>query len=51
MAEPTSSADSGRMVTGVFRDRDGAERAFVTLISRGYDKNEISVVMDDDTRQ
>lgn len=40
-----------RMVTGLFRDRDSAERAWQHATSRGYGSDDINVVMSDDTRQ
>ncbi|MCE3261924.1 MAG: hypothetical protein K0R43_1003 [Pseudoduganella sp.] len=40
-----------RMVTGLFRDRNSAERAWRHATSRGYGKDDINVVMSDDTRQ
>ena len=43
-------ADS-RYVTGMFRDRDSAERAYQALSDRGYDRNDVNVVMSDETRQ
>jgi hypothetical protein len=39
------------MSIGVFNDRESAERAYQDLIARGYTKDEISVVMTDDTRK
>ena len=41
----------GRMVTGLFTDRDSAERAYQSVSSRGYGKDDINVVMSDDTRK
>lgn len=38
------------VVTGMFRDRESAERAYQSLASRGYSKDEINVIMSDDTR-
>ena len=46
----TTSASSGTMVTGLFRDRDSAERAYNSLTSRGYSKDDISLMMSDDAR-
>jgi len=40
-----------RMVTGLFRDRSSAERAWQHATSRGYGKDDINVVMSDDTRR
>lgn len=39
-----------RMVTGLFRDRDSAERAYQTLTTRGYGKDDANVIMTDETR-
>jgi hypothetical protein len=44
-------AEQGRMVTGMFRDRDSAERAYQTLESRGYAKDDLNVLMSDETRK
>ncbi len=39
------------MVTGVFKDRESAERMFNILEKRGYSKDDISVMMSDKTRE
>jgi hypothetical protein len=39
------------LVTGMFRDKDSAERAYGTLHSRGYNNDDIHVIMSDDTRK
>ncbi|MEO7158618.1 MAG: hypothetical protein ABI039_13700 [Vicinamibacterales bacterium] len=39
------------MITGLFMDRDSAERGFLAVTGRGYDKGDINIVMDDDTRK
>jgi hypothetical protein len=39
------------MVTGLFRDRDSAERAYGALPARGYGNGDVNVVMSDDTRK
>lgn len=46
-------ADSNKsgMVTGLFRDRDSAERAYQTVHSRGYDTGDINLAMSDETRK
>lgn len=46
-----SSSGSSRMLTGMFRDRDSAERAYSSLQSRGYNKDDVNLVMSDDTRK
>jgi len=52
MAETTGSrkAQSG-MVTGLFRDRESAERAYGSLTERGYSQDDVNLVMSDDTRK
>ena len=39
-----------RMVTGMFRDRDSAERAYQSVTSRGYGNDDVSLLMSDETR-
>jgi len=39
------------MVTGLFRDRDAAERAYQSTTDRGYGTNDVNVVMSDETRR
>jgi uncharacterized protein (TIGR02271 family) len=39
------------MVTGLFYDRDSAERAYQGLASRGYTKDDVNLVMSDETRR
>jgi len=39
------------MLTGMFRDRESTESAYNTLQERGYSKDDISLVMSDDTRK
>jgi hypothetical protein len=52
MGETTGSrkAQSG-MVTGLFRDRESAERAYGSLTERGYSQEDVNLVMSDDTRK
>jgi len=38
-------------ITGVFHDKDAAERAYNSLIERGYTRDDISILMSDDTRE
>ena len=42
---------SSQMVTGLFSDRETAERAYNTVTGRGYDKDDVNLVMSDDTRK
>jgi len=48
----TSSTTTGRsgMLTGMFKDRDSAEKAYNSAISRGYTKDDVNVMMSDQTR-
>ena len=46
MANPTEQ----RIVTGLFNDRDSAERAYQSVSSRGYDNKDVNLVMSDATR-
>ena len=39
------------LVTGLFRDRDSAEQAYQSVQDRGYGKDDVNLVMSDDTRQ
>jgi len=43
--------NNNRMITGMFRDRESAERAYNSLEEKGYTKDEINVMMSDDTRK
>lgn len=40
-----------RMLTGLFRDRESAERAYRGLNDRGYGKDDINLLMSEDTRK
>lgn len=52
MAETTgTSPQRGRMVTGLFRDRESAERAYGSLSSRGYSKDDVNLLMSDEARK
>lgn len=39
------------MVTGMFKDRESAERAYQSVTNRGYNKDDVNLVMSDDTRK
>ena len=47
----SGSTGSSRMMTGMFRDRSSAERAYNSLSSRGYTKDDVNLIMSDDTRK
>jgi hypothetical protein len=40
-----------RMVTGMFPDRESAESAYDGLVQRGYSKDDVDLVMSDETRK
>jgi len=42
---------SSRIMTGLFRDRESAEGAYRSLSSRGYGKDDVNLLMSDDTRK
>ncbi len=39
------------MLTGLFRDRDSAERAYQSISDRGYTRDDVNLVMSDETRK
>ena len=39
------------VLTGLFRDRDSAERAYQSISDRGYGRDDVNVVMSEDTRK
>jgi hypothetical protein len=50
MTSIQSTNDSGRLVTGLFPDRASAEAAYESASTRGYSKDDVNLVMSDDTR-
>lgn len=44
-------ATDKRYLTGIFPDRESAEIAYQGVLDRGYDKNEVNLVMSDETRE
>lgn len=44
------TTDDKPMLTGLFRDRDSAERAYQSISDRGYTRDDVNVVMSDETR-
>jgi len=51
MADLQGTSPRRTMVTGMFRDRDSAERAYEALPARGYSEKDINLVMSEDTRK
>ncbi|WP_375379469.1 hypothetical protein [Hymenobacter volaticus] len=47
----SSTSGKGGMMTGMFRDRNSAEQAYNSLSSRGYTKDDVNVLMSDETRK
>lgn len=45
-----ATGNSG-MVTGMFRNREDAERAYSSVTGRGYDKDDVNLLMSDKTRE
>lgn len=45
-----NNSSNSQMMTGMFRDRESAERAYNSLQSRGYSDSEINLMMSDKTR-
>jgi len=46
----TRTGSSSGLLTGMFTDRDSAERAYNSAISRGYSKDDVNLMMSDQTR-
>ncbi len=51
MDEKRSPAADQMLVTGLFNDRTSAERAYDSVTARGYNKDDVNLVMSDDTRK
>ena len=51
MTNAASSGGDPKVVTGLFKDRESAERAYQSVVERGYGTGDINVVMSDDTRK
>jgi uncharacterized protein YjbJ (UPF0337 family) len=45
-----ATTGSSRMMTGLFRDRESAEGAYNSALSRGYSRDDVNVLMTDETR-
>lgn len=51
VGEGTARQRENRLMTGLFRDRESAEGAYRSLSSRGYGKDDVNLLMSDDTRK
>jgi hypothetical protein len=47
----TQTSKRSPMLTGLFRDRDSAERAYSCVTQRGYTKDDVTLLMSDDARK
>jgi hypothetical protein len=47
----TTGGTQTPLVTGLFRDRASAERAYQSVTDRGYGKEDVNIVMSDETRK
>ncbi|MFN2578103.1 MAG: hypothetical protein ABR607_10485 [Pyrinomonadaceae bacterium] len=50
-ASASAAKQRSGMMTGLFRDRDSAERAYRSLSDRGYAKEDVNLLMSEDTRK
>jgi len=50
-AHLAKQANGTTMLTGLFNDRESAERAYNAITARGYSKDDVNLVMSDDTRK
>lgn len=51
MADSKASRERSRVVTGMFKDRESAERAYQSVTDRGYRTEDVNLLMSDDTRK
>jgi hypothetical protein len=50
-SSPSTGKTPKPILTGLFHDRDSAERAWQSISDRGYTREDVDVVMSDETRQ
>ncbi len=48
---PASSPGSLRLMTAIYNSRDAAETAYDALLSHGFSKDDLNIVMTDETRK
>ena len=51
MSDSKASRERSRVVTGMFKDRESAERAYQSVTGRGYKTDDVNLIMSDDTRK
>ncbi|MBC8111797.1 MAG: hypothetical protein H7Y04_12115 [Verrucomicrobia bacterium] len=49
--EANTNENKNRMLTGMFNDRESAEQAYNSLHSKGYTKDDVNLMMSDETRK
>jgi len=49
--QPEQIKSEKKMLTGMFADRESAENAYNSLYERGYSKDDINLIMSDETRK
>lgn len=49
-ADAAARQQQNRMMTGMFRDRESAEQAYNSVTNRGYTKDDVNLIMSDQTR-
>jgi len=47
----TGASRRGPIMTGMFRDRESAERAYTSLTDRGYTRDDVTLLMSDEARR
>lgn len=50
LGDNTTNTGRGKWMTGMFRDRESAERAYGSVTNRGYTRDDVNVLMSDKTR-
>ncbi|WP_020604678.1 hypothetical protein [Spirosoma spitsbergense] len=48
---PTSSVGSSTLMTAIFTNRDAAETTYDALLAHGFSKDDVTIVMTDETRK
>ncbi len=51
MDEKNVNSNDRSMLTGMFSDRESTEKAYNALSERGYSKDDVNLIMSDDTRK
>lgn len=49
--ENNNSTEKSKMLTGMFADRESTENAYKSMHERGYTKDDVNLVMSDETRE